>query len=67
MAEVTSADTLPRLPGHLIIAADSDTAGQQAARKLSIRADRLGWLISHLTPPPVRDWNDVIVQQRGLK
>jgi len=59
--------TLPRLPGHLIIAADCDTAGQQAARKLSIRADRLGWRISYLTPPPGQDWNDVLVQKREQK
>jgi hypothetical protein len=59
--------TLPRQPGHLIIATDSDAAGQQAASKLSMRADRLGWRISHLTPPSDQDWNDVLLQQRGMK
>lgn len=59
--------SLPRLPGHLIIAADGDAAGKQAARKLSLRADRLGWRISHLTPPHGKDWNDVLMQKRGRK
>ena len=54
--------TLPRQPGHLIIAADGDDAGQRAARKLSLRATGLGWRVSHLTPPDGADWNDLLLR-----
>ncbi|WP_108815665.1 DUF7146 domain-containing protein [Loktanella sp. Alg231-35] len=58
--------SLPRRPGHLIIAADGDEAGRRAARKLSLRADSLGWRISHLTPPDEQDWNDVLMQAKEV-
>lgn len=57
---------LPRKPGHLIIAADGDDAGQCASRKLSMRAVRLGWRVSHLTPPNGSDWNDLLVRIGGI-
>lgn len=57
--------TLPRQPGHLIIAADGDDAGQRAARKLSLRATDCGWRVSHLTPPNSADWNDLLVRNGG--
>lgn len=60
---------LPRTPGHLIIAADGDEAGKNAARKLSYRATYLGWRVSHLTPPDGADWNTCLdyTRQAGRK
>lgn len=56
---------LPRKPGHLIVAADGDRPGQDAARKLSYRATYLGWRVSHLTPPNGSDWNACLARQAG--
>lgn len=58
---------LPSKPGHLIIAADGDPAGRRAAQRLSMRANQIGWRTSYLTPPTDQDWNDVLLQQRGMK
>ena len=55
--------TLPRDSGHLIIAGDSDRAGQDATAKLGYRAVALGWRVSHLAPPDGLDWNDVLLLQ----
>ncbi|MBD3679747.1 MAG: toprim domain-containing protein [Rhodobacteraceae bacterium] len=52
--------TLPRVPGHLVIAGDNDPAGRAAVTALSHRATGLGWRVSHLTPPEGQDWNEVL-------
>lgn len=53
---------LPKLPGELIIATDSDDAGAGwlAGVVLATRADALGWAVSVLPAPEGRDWNDVL-------
>lgn len=51
---------LPSRPGDLIVAADADAAGQDAARTLAARAASLGWSVRIVTPPTgAKDWNDV--------
>lgn len=51
---------LPPQPAKLIIAADADAAGQDAARALAARAVSHGWSVRIVTPPAgAKDWNDV--------
>ena len=54
---------LPPQPGRLIIAADGDTPGREAARTLAVRAHGLGWDVSLLPAPDGRDWNDVLTMK----
>jgi hypothetical protein len=53
---------LPKPPGELIIATDSDDtgAGWLAGVALATRADALGWAVSVLPAPEGQDWNDVL-------
>lgn len=53
---------LPKPPGELIIATDSDDAGAGclAGVALATRADALGWAVSMLPAPEGQDWNDVL-------
>jgi len=55
---------LPTRPGRLIIAMDNDKAGVNAAVSLASRAHGCGWNVFKLSPPPGRDWNDVLLQKR---
>lgn len=56
---------LPRQPGRLIIAADGDKAGHDAAETLAERAYRAGWRVWLQPAPEGQDWNDVL-QARGV-
>lgn len=51
---------LPSDPGPLIIAADGDAAGREAATALAERAHALRWQVSLWTAPEGQDWNDVL-------
>lgn len=51
---------LPPDPGALIIAADGDAPGDDAATALVERAYALGWQVSLLPAPEGQDWNDVL-------
>jgi len=53
---------LPLEPSELVIAADGDDAGRNAARELGNRATELGWKVSILSPPEGKDWNDVLME-----
>ena len=52
---------LPEAIGRLIIAADGDAPGLEAANALAIRATSLGWKVSLLPAPDGLDWNDVLM------
>lgn len=52
--------SLPPRPGKLIIAADGDTAGKEAAHSLACTATGKGWQVSIMTAPDAQDWNDVL-------
>lgn len=53
---------LPRTPDQLIIAADGDASGLQAANDLGARAARAGWDVTLMAAPDGQDWNDVLVE-----
>jgi hypothetical protein len=55
---------LPADPGALIVAADGDAPGQEAATALAERAYCLGWQVSLMPAPKGQDWNDVL--QEGV-
>lgn len=57
---------LPPDPSRLIIAADGDKAGREAANALAARADALGWAVSILPAPEGADWNDVLTGKAVL-
>lgn len=57
---------LPPRPRRLIVAADGDPAGIEAATALGDRAHSLGWEVFLWPAPDGLDWNDV-VQSRGAK
>jgi hypothetical protein len=52
---------LPDIPGRLVVAADGDAAGREAAISLGDRARGLGWKVSIRPAPDGMDWNDVLV------
>lgn len=52
---------LPSKPGELIIAADGNQVGREAAQELGERAHRRGWRVAMLPAPEGRDWNDVLL------
>lgn len=56
---------LPGTPGHLVIAADGDTAGRDAADTLASRARDFGWTVEIQTAPDGLDWNDVWRMRSG--
>ena len=56
---------LPQAAGRLVITADGDTPGKEAANALAIRATELGWKVSLLPAPDGRDWNDVLMTKGG--
>lgn len=60
---------LPKPPGELIVATDSDDAGAgwQAGNVLAERANALGWAVSMLPAPEGQDWNDVLMQKGGAQ
>lgn len=51
---------LPKAAGELIIAADGDNPGLEAATALAERAHGLGWQVSLWPAPDGLDWNDVL-------
>jgi hypothetical protein len=51
---------LPKTPDRLIIAADGEKAGRDAAQALAERANALGWEVSLLPAPDGHDWNNVL-------
>ena len=51
---------LPPVPGRLLVAADADEAGRDAARALAARARKAGWDAAIRAAPEGRDWNDVL-------
>ena len=53
---------LPADPGALIVAADGDVPGRDAADSLAERAHAAGWAVSMLTAPEGRDWADVLTE-----
>lgn len=55
---------LPHSPRRLIVAADGDPAGIEAAKALGDRAYCLGWEVFLWPAPDGQDWNDVL-QARG--
>ena len=52
--------SLPPRPGKLIIAADGDEPGREAAQTLARSAHALGWEVSLMTAPEGQDWNDIL-------
>ncbi len=50
---------LPDTTGDLVIAADGDKPGLDAARDLAGRAMALGWSVRLMSAPEGLDWNDV--------
>jgi hypothetical protein len=55
---------LPPKPRRLIVAADGDRAGIEAAKALGDRANYLGWEVFLWPAPEGQDWNDVL-QAKG--
>ena len=55
---------LPPRPGRLVVAADGDAAGRQAAEALAERARAAGWDVALAPAPEGRDWNDVLREAR---
>lgn len=53
---------LPSQTDQLIIAADGDKPGLEAANALGDRAARLGWDVLLLAAPDGQDWNDVLME-----
>lgn len=51
---------LPPIPRRLIVAADGDPAGIEAAKALGDRAYCLGWEVFLWPAPDGQDWNDVL-------
>jgi phage/plasmid primase-like uncharacterized protein len=56
---------LPIVPGQLIVAADGDIPGLNAAQALAERAEAEGWNVSLLAAPDGCDWNDVLTGKGG--
>ena len=52
--------SLPPRPGKLVIAADGDPPGREAANALARSAHALGWQVSLMTAPEGQDWNDIL-------
>ena len=51
---------LPKPAGELVIAADGDNPGIEAANALGERAHALGWRVLIWPAPDGQDWNDVL-------
>jgi len=56
--------SLPTQPRRLIVAADGDAPGIEAAKALGDRAYYQGWEVYLWPAPEGQDWNDVL-QSRG--
>ncbi len=56
---------LPDRPGRLVIAADGDAAGREAAEALAVRALEAGWRVAVRPAPEGRDWNDALREMPG--
>jgi len=54
---------LPPVAGRLIIAADGDPAGREAAHALAERAHALGWQVGILDPGDGYDFNDILTRK----
>lgn len=55
--------SLPPRPRRLIVAADGDRAGMEAAKALGDRAYCLGWDVFLWPAPEGQDWNDVLTAE----
>lgn len=53
---------LPVRPGVLIIAADGDSPGREAAHALACRASAHGWQVTLLPAPQGSDWNNFLMK-----
>jgi hypothetical protein len=51
---------LPDQIGQLVIAADGDRPGREAANVLANRAHALGWRVSLIDPGEGADFNDIL-------
>ena len=56
---------LPDRPSTLIVAADSDDTGTNAAFALISRAANEGWNARFIAPSPGKDWNDELLEALG--
>ena len=56
---------LPPKPSELIIAADGDPAGRQAAYYLAERAAAMGWNVAVSAAPDGKDWNDMLQEGKS--
>ena len=56
---------LPDHPSNLIVAADGDDAGTNAAFALISRAANEGWNARFIAPSPGKDWNDELREALG--
>ncbi|MCR9151467.1 MAG: toprim domain-containing protein [Rhodobacteraceae bacterium] len=54
---------LPPEPGELVVGADGEQAGRDAAQALCARAARLGWQATMISAPDGKDFNDVLMEQ----
>ena len=57
---------LPANASDLLIASDGDEPGRAAATSLASRAAATGWNVSMLPAPQGADWNDVLVDKKGV-
>lgn len=57
------AQHMPPIPRRLIVAADGDPAGIEAAKALGDRAYCLGWEVFLWPAPDGHDWNDVLQER----
>lgn len=54
---------LPTEVGELVVGADGDRAGREAAQALCERAARAGWKASMISAPDGKDFNDMLTEQ----
>lgn len=54
---------LPEQPGELVVAADGDPAGRNAANQLAFNASFRGWKVDVMSAPDGTDWNDVLLEK----
>jgi hypothetical protein len=53
---------LPKIADQLVIAADGDAVGVEAAKELGERAARFGWDVTLMKAPDGKDWNDILME-----
>lgn len=54
---------LPPEPAELVVGADGDSGGREAAQALCERAARAGWKASVINAPDGKDFNDILIEQ----